>query len=164
MLEQQRLQIGVRQQKAGGGHEWPITDADSGAALGCVRSRTSGAARWRRWFARPVWQVHEGDDESLLMTLQGAWLWSGAWDVYDAQPRQVGSIQRGRLVDGDGVYVAAMEFGPDRRGGRIRNWHGLELASFQLSGGAATLTFLPALEGDPFAKMLVLAAALASSV
>lgn len=164
MLEHERLRIGARQQKTGAEDEWPITDADSGAVLGCVRSRTGGAARWRRWFARPVWEVYESDDESLLMTLQGAWLWSSAWDVYDAEPRRVGSLQRGRLVDGDGVYLAALELETARRGGRIRNWHGLELASFQLNEGAATLTFLPALEGDPFAKMLALAASLAHCV
>jgi hypothetical protein len=139
----------------------PISAGDTHTPLGVARRRVGSERRWLCWFARPVWEICEREDDSLLMTIHGAWLWSGATDVFDAEPRHVGCVQRGRLVDSTGLELAQLERLAMPGALRFVSPQGLEFATVQFVSGSASLCFRPILEGEPFLKMLVLAATLA---
>lgn len=156
MLERARLILGPWE-TAPGPPERPILDGHTERVLGVVRRRSVRPA-WLRWTARPVWHVLEAPDESLLMTLHGSWIWQRSCTVYDAEPRLIGALRGGRLFNHDDRFWAQSRSHSERGAGRFVSAQGLELASFHPHAQGTLLAFQPLLEGDPFAKMLVLAA------
>src|SRR5262249_41097220 len=131
-----------------------VRDAATGEPLGFVSRRPSTRWRWLRWLERPVWEVYETEDASLLMSLRGPGIWTRTWEVFDAEPRLVGTLRGTALLDGYGGRLAVAQRSHERGAGRFVNPHGLELASFSRHDRDTLLTFHPALEGDPFAKMI----------
>jgi hypothetical protein len=106
--------------------------------------------------------VHEEEDEPLVFTVHRAW---GLWprrEVRDAEGRPVGSLCGGRITDMDGRPVAELAVSGDDgervwcgRGGR-------ELARLTPGPDGLRLSFSPDV-GDPFVRMLLLAAVLADA-
>lgn len=130
-----------------------IVDADSGAQLGFARWQTP-AGWWQRLLGGPVLAVHEQEDEPLLFTVHRAGsLWPRR-EVRDAEEQPVGCIL-GRLVhDRFGRLVAALQEG------LFRNPYQHVLAETARTAEGVRLTFGEDVAGEPFIKMLLLAAAL----
>ena len=132
-----------------------VVDAETGAALGFARNRPAGG--WGRWLGGATLEVHEQQDASLLCTIRRGWLRRGCRLVYDADERGVGLVRGRRLEDRHGRLVAAG--GPD---GVFRDPDGRPLATLRAGAGGLTVAFTEGAATDPFARMLVLAAALRS--
>jgi hypothetical protein len=132
----------------------PIVDADSGAALGYARWQVESGRSWRRLLGRGVLAVHEQEDEPLLFTVRRAWSLFPRCDVCDADDQPVGSLA-GRLIhDRYGRPIASLEEDSFRDSDRRI------LAELAASGEGLRLTFSDDIAGEPFVKMLLLAAAL----
>jgi hypothetical protein len=134
-----------------------IEEPGGGTVLGLVR-RPVGPPRWRPWLSRPVLAVHENDDEPLLCTIHRLWRWRRTWEVRDADGHPVGQILTTAILSRQGWQ------------GRIR-WEAAgemicqdywkrTLATLSPSGDGFLLTFAEQLDGNPFAKMLLLGAVL----
>lgn len=133
-----------------------IRDGETGHWLGLARWRTAPPVGWRRWFGWLVLEVLESEDESLLFTLARGWRpWPG-WDVYDAEGRFVGSFHRQVIRDPLGGRFA--KWRPAT--GQFLGPQGYEVGVLAPSDTDLQLTFSPAIKENPFAKMILLAAAL----
>jgi hypothetical protein len=142
-------------QRRGVFHRRTIEDPASGNVLGFISSRR----RWLSWLARKKLEVYESDDASLLMTLWGpGWLYR-FWEIFDAEDRPRGVIDRAWLFDGVGEGLALLDLPAGGNSGRFVSPVGNELGTFQLLGAeGARLTFARNL--DPFARMVLLGAIL----
>jgi hypothetical protein len=131
----------------------PIVDGDSGVPLGYARWQTP-CRWWRRLFGGTLLAVHEQEDEPLLFTVRrGGSLWPRR-EVRDAEEQPIGFVL-GRLVhDRFGRLVAALQ------DGLFRNPHQRILAEMNSTTDGVRLTFGDDIAGEPFVKMLLLAAAL----
>lgn len=162
MLERQGLVLGPWNAAAaaadGGTPRRPVVDAATGEALGFVAQAAAGSG-WLRWLRPARFEVYETEDASLLCTLRGPALGRRAWEVRDSEDCPVATFFRGIVLDPDGRNQARLERSADG-GGIFFNASGLELATFAPSQGGILLTFAPALEGNPFARMALLAATL----
>lgn len=134
-----------------------VVDADAGAPVGSARPRPAGLLE--RWLAGPAVEVREHEDGSLLCVIRRGPLSPHRRAVFDADGRPVGAV-RGRRLQGRGGRVVAVRR-PDVGGGDVFvDPAGRPLATLSARPGGATLAFTDAIAADPFAKMLVLAAAL----
>jgi hypothetical protein len=115
------------------------------------------------WLAGQVLEVRETEDASLLLMLQGPRWFLGGWEVFDAEEHRVGSLRGSAVRDRLGRPLATVV--PSAGGGPLRfvTPSGYEPSSLAWTRTGARLTFAPDLGGDPFAKMLLLAAALVLS-
>jgi hypothetical protein len=105
-------------------------------------------------------EVFETSDESLVFSLRRSRGWPAAWQLLDAEERVVGTLRGRALYDGFGYFLAVIE-APDHSGaGRFLSADGRILGRFQMQGEGTTVTFAPDLEGNPFARMLLLGAVL----
>jgi hypothetical protein len=131
-----------------------IVDGDSGAALGYASWETEPSPWWRRMFGRGVLAVHEQEDEPLLLTIHRGWSWLPRCRVCDAEGKPVGALLGRIIQDRYGRSLAALDNGifrtPDRRA----------LAELAPTAEGLRLTFSDDIAGEPFVKMLLLAAAL----
>jgi hypothetical protein len=134
-----------------------IVAADTGAPLGFARWRTPGGPWWR---LRPaVLAVHEHEDEPLLFTVRRGWPLLPWREVRDAEGRRVGYLLGRRVSNRLGRRLAQRLRLADRY--EFRRADGRALAEVRLGREGARLTFGAEVAPDPFAKMLLLAAALA---
>jgi hypothetical protein len=155
MLEQRVLLVAPR----GAAATQPILDGESGRPLGCARWRPPPAAPWWRRLAPPVLAVHEEEDEPLVFTVHRGW---GLWprhEVRDADGRPVGSLRGGCLRDAGGRPVAELAAGEGKGERVFRGRGGRELARLTPGPEGLRLAFNPDV-GDPFVRMLLLAAVL----
>src|SRR5438093_1685029 len=135
-----------------------------GEQVGLVRQAPLPAPAWLGWLARRTLYVHELPDSSLVFVLRRAWGWPGRWHLFDAEERLVGTLRGRAIFDGSGNLLGVIE-SPDERGrGRFLAMHGRELGEYVLQGEGLRMTFAPAVEGNPFARMLLLGAALVQDV
>jgi hypothetical protein len=131
-----------------------IVDGDSGAALGYARWERTPSAWWRRAFCRGVLAVHEQEDEPLLLTIHRGWGWLSRRRVCDAEGKAVG-VLFGRIIhDRYGRLLASLE------NGVFRGPDQSVLANLVRTEEGLRLTFSEDIAGEPFVKMLLLAAAL----
>jgi hypothetical protein len=163
-----------------------VLDLASAAALGFAYRNPGTAGVWPRWLARPRIEVYETEDASLVFGACRAW-WSGAWDVADAEGRAVGSFRANAYrLTAQAVHLWQLPPAPgndpkypgtlirDRFGGllawldpaggdtgRILAADGAVLAELTRSAQGTEVRFIPARDGNPFLKMLLLAALLA---
>ncbi len=168
-----------------GGQARAVHDLATAAALGFAYRSPGTAGVWPRWLARPRLEVYETEDASLVFSVCRAW-WSGAWDVSDAEGRAVGGFRAGAFrLSAEAVrlwQLPAGAAGVKYRGtlvrdrfGRLLAWmdpagpatgrlvaaDGAALAHLSRSGQGTEVRFVPAQDGNPFLKMLLLAAVLA---
>ena len=133
-----------------------VVDASTGAPAGFARPRPAGL--WERWFGGAALEVHEYEDESLLCVIR-----PGRFPprrlVHDADGRRVGAVRGRRLEDRAGRIVALRGPDPAARGDVFHDPEGRPLATLRPGRDGAALAFTEA-AADPFARMLVLAAAL----
>jgi hypothetical protein len=136
-----------------------IVDADSGAPL--------GHARWehprRPWWcpiSRSVLAVHEYEDEPLLFTVRRCWSLLPRREVLDAEGASVGFLVGPLVYDCHGRQVAMRhkEIGATVHSYCTPYQRTLMEVSCVPKGGR--LAFSTNIAGEPFLKMLLLAAAL----
>jgi hypothetical protein len=175
MLEQQTLLLRpwafpadqpTHSARAGSGGAGPgartrvVLAGASGAPLGFAAWRTAPGVFWKRWFFRPVLEVFETEDASLLMTVAAPRRLGRDWEVRDAEGHPAGVLRGDVVLDRSGRALAAAEPDPAGAGRRFVTPLGSVLTTLTPAGDGMLLTFAPGLEGDPFARMVLLAAAL----
>jgi hypothetical protein len=106
-------------------------------------------------------EIHELEDESLLFTLLRPWFHLRAWEVFDAEEHLVGGMKRDFVLDCFGRMIARAAPLADGAGQRFLGPHEDELGTLVSSETGSRLEFAVAVAGNPFAKMLLLAGALA---
>ncbi len=136
-----------------------IRDAAAGTSLGLARWRVIRAPWWSAWLVRPVLEIRETEDESLLCTVAAPRLLVRAWTVQDADGQLVGTLRGNLVLDRFGRAVALVDRTADV-GHRFVGVQNHELAVLGPAEEGSRLAFAAPVTGDPFAKMLLLAAAL----
>jgi hypothetical protein len=142
-----------------GGQVQAIVDG-AGETVGFVRQPPPRTPRWLNWLSRRTIEVYEAPDGSLVFALRRAWGWRGGWQLLDADERLVGTLRGRVMLDGFGHFLAAIEPADKAGHARFLALEGSELGEYALDRNGAQLTFAPALQGNPFAKMLLLGAVL----
>jgi hypothetical protein len=163
MLERQGLVVGpwaTSDARAGRPRRRAVLDAATGEALGFVAQATPGS-RWLRWLWPAVLEVYETEDASLLCVLRRPSWARRVWEVQDSEGRRVATLLQAAVLDAEGRRQATLQ--RSAGGGKFLNPSGLELAAFFPSERGTVLSFAPALEGNPFARMALLGATLAAS-
>src|SRR5206468_664934 len=87
-----------------------------------------------------------------------------SWLVNDADDYFVGRRRGSLLQDGFGRHVATLEPRGSDCGGRFVGLDRAELGTWTEAPAGTTVTFARAVEGHPFAKMLLLAAVLSTKL
>ncbi|HEV3204428.1 MAG TPA: hypothetical protein VGY77_08600 [Gemmataceae bacterium] len=150
----------------------PIRDLTTEVYLGFARRKRVVISSWIPWPAWPVIEVFETEDASLLFTTYCR-SWFRTWEVVDAENHLVGCLRPGpgsshatkklpgiRINDSSIQSIAWMERPAAPSTGRILGPAGKELGFLAPSDQGTELRFAASLQGDPFAKMLILAACL----
>jgi hypothetical protein len=132
--------------------------SDTGQPLGYAWWRPPRRPWWR--LAPPVLAVHEQEDEPLLFTVRRRWPLLPGCELRDAEGRPVGYLRGPRISDRLGRCVARREKGAEGSACCYRHPAGRALGEVARADGGAVLRFAPAVRDDPFAKMLLLGAAL----
>jgi hypothetical protein len=135
-----------------------VVDPSTGVPLGFARPRRLGF--WDRVFGGVLVEVHECEDASLLCVIRRGRLWPYSRMVYDADGLLVGAVHGRRLEDPAGRPFAECKPEPNRTGDAYQDADGRTLATLRRSKEGVSVAFTEAIAADPFAKMLVLAAAL----
>jgi len=135
-----------------------VLDALTGAPLGFAGWRRPGGF-WPRWLARPVLAVHESDDAPLLFTAHGLWGLAARWEVRDAEGNVLGVLCGPLIKDRFGRALALWQR-PSGDVGRARDADGRELMTVVVTPEGTRVAFAAEAEGNPFLKMLLLAAVL----
>jgi hypothetical protein len=142
-----------------GGLVRTVTD-EAGATVGFARQPPPRMPRWLNWLSRRAIEVYEAPDGSLLFALRRGWGWRGSWRLFDADERLVGTLRGRVMLDGFGHFLSFVE-SPDAEGhARFLALEGHELGAYTQNRDATHVSFAPTLEGNPFAKMLLLGAVL----
>jgi hypothetical protein len=132
-----------------------IVDGDSGIALGTARWQHANGRGWRKWFHRRILEVREQEDEPLVFTVRRCWRFWPQRQVRDADEQEVGALIGHHVRDRFGRMVASFENGvfhaPDQPN---------TLAELTTTADGLRLTFDDDIAGEPFIKMLLLAASL----
>jgi hypothetical protein len=134
-----------------------LVEAITGAPLGFTRWRTRGS-RLTRWLTGPILEVREHEDEPLLFTVRRCWSFAARYLVCDAEDSPVGVLDRSHLLDRLGRLFTVRQ----REGERVvfRTTSGCPVAEAEPVAQTMRLSFHAAVENQPFAKMLLLAAVL----
>lgn len=135
-----------------------VADPATGASLGFARRRPPGL--WERWLGGWVVEVYEQEDASLLCTIRRGWLRPQCRLVYDADEQGVGVVRGRRLEDRRGRVIALRWQDAAGKGDVYRDPAGRPLATVRPGRDGLAVAFTEEVTADPFAKMLVLAAAL----
>jgi hypothetical protein len=109
-------------------------------------------------------EVREADDEPLVFTVQRRWLFRRTWQVRDADGNQVGSIRGPDLRGRYGQVLARQQAAQDGFSVQFRSHDRRDLATLVRVAADVRLTFAAEVQGDPFVKMVLLAAALLSTM
>jgi hypothetical protein len=135
-----------------------ILDADDATPVGsCQRRRRAG---WWSSFTRPVVEVHEQQDDSLLFSVRRCWSLFSWYEVWDADDRAIGWHGGPLLLSRTGRRMAVRE---DETGAGTSSYlaqNGKALARLNWQGDDVRLSFEDEIADEPFVKMLLLAAAL----
>jgi hypothetical protein len=195
MLEQEQLLLrpwvplpGSFRQDGGGTRPEPVEtwrravlDPATREELGHGRWHLAGVAGWLIWLARPVLQVFETEDASLLLTARRGWGPLSRWRVEDADGKPVGAFghdgvtlrapgstapldMKARrlpatwIADPSGCSFVRLEAATDETRERFVTNEGNELATLHRSPEGDLLRFAPAADPNPFVRMLLLAA------
>lgn len=133
-----------------------ILDPRTREALGFIyHRRRRGLFTRLCWWKRFDLDIHENDDEPLLMTLRSSFFPWFSWFVLDADGRLVGRIEAGKLFDEVGEPLALFR----KSEGIYRGVKG-DLAATNPEEGGIRLTLLGGEQSNPFVKMVLLAGAI----
>jgi hypothetical protein len=130
--------------------------------------RCLGLAGWQRprfldrfrWWPRGPLAIHEDEDAPLVFTVRPLWRLGTAWEVREADGHDVGLLTRKLLKDALGHKLAYLAQEARGTGIRICTPGGQEWMTLYLEAEDLRLTFAEAVDGQPYRKMMLLAAAL----
>lgn len=159
MLEQAALLLLPWEMTANGGRTRGVLDAATKVALGRARFVSRWGPEWLRRWLPPRLEIVETEDESLLCLVHRGW---GRWSAADAEGRLVGQVRGDLLIDARGQVVARWKQINPSGLVQFMTPAGVELATLERAVNGLRLTFATWLADDPYAKMLLLAAALTS--
>jgi len=134
-----------------------IVDGDSGGRVGFATWRPSRYSWW--WPGSPTLSVHEQLDAPVVFTVHRRWNWPPRREVRDAEGNSVGELIGDWVRDQTSRRVATRV----RREGHAAAFldaEGTPLASYWVDGDGMHFDFAPEVAGEPFLKMVLLAAAL----
>jgi hypothetical protein len=132
----------------------------TGATVGLARQPLTQTPNWLRWLSRRTLEVYEAPDNSLVFAMRRGWGWRSGWHLIDADERLVGTLRGRMLVDGFGQFLATVESVNAAGRGRFLAADGRVLGEYAMLRDGTRIAFGPDLEGNPFAKMLLLGAVL----
>jgi hypothetical protein len=135
-----------------------VVEPSTGAPLGFARPRRLHF--WERVFGGPLVEVHEHEDASLLCTIRRGRLWPYRRLVYDADGFLIGAVRGRQLEDPPGRVFAVRKPNPEGDGEVFLDADGRTLAALHRAKEGVMVAYSETIAVDPFAKMLVLAAAL----
>ena len=130
--------------------------------LGFVRPRPLGLLE--RWLGGSLLEIREQQDESLLCTIRNSWIRPRSLFVYDADDHCVGAVRGRRLEDRTGRNLARRRTNAEFKGDAFTDPEGRPLATLRSEADGVVIAFTEGITGNPFARMLVLAAALYESM
>jgi hypothetical protein len=153
-----------------------ICDPDTGRAVGFACAPAAGGGWWR-WLMRPVLEVHESEDASLLFTISRAWALAPRWEVRDAEGRRLGVFDPYNVAPATGTTpargpgtagphapappdVLVLEPVPGSFGREVELPPLPQLVAVSRTADGTLVVFAPGAVENPFARMLVLAAVL----
>jgi len=140
-----------------------ILDPIDHSFLGVARQRSQASSVWFGYLNRPVIEVHEGEDESLVFTVSRMWGLGTGWQVCDADGQRTGTLRAELIRDRLGCNLAVIELSQEAGEGRWLNPGSEELARFAPSSDGQLISFGTHVEANPIFKMLLLASLLRSS-
>jgi hypothetical protein len=134
-----------------------IADAETNAPRGFAlwQSETN---RWWTWLRPPLLSVHEQEEAPLIFTVRPCGLLGRQQEVRDAEDQRIGYLDGTAIRDRNYILYAQARL--NGNGIHYENPGGDTLAIMQRTPEGTVLTFTKLIEADPFAKMLLLAAAL----
>lgn len=158
----------------------PAVRIDESTTLACVGvARAPSPGKSWRWTIGRDLDVHEGEDEALLFSLRWSWFLGSFWLVLDADGQPIGKIRRTRrhgvlfrrlgygepAADAAGSVAEIPSESATHNGAAVTlavatSSAGQELGRLRCAGLSTWVTFSKELDSDPFAKMLLVAAAL----
>jgi hypothetical protein len=130
-----------------------------------------GLAGWRRprffaglsWWPRGSLAVHEDEDAPLVFTVHPRWRPGPAWEVREADGHDVGVLTRKFLKDALGHKLAYLDWEAQGASIRICTPGGQEWMTMNSEGKDLRLIFAETVDGQPYRRMMLLAAALAAT-
>jgi hypothetical protein len=140
-----------------------IVDAATRAPLGVARF-SRPASVWSRWLKWTSLEVCETADLALLCHVRRLWGRPPPWFVRDADDRLVGRLQGPVVSDALGRTVAIRDKVAGGGAERFLSHQGVELGMLEYRMEELVISFGVWLEGEPFTRMLLLAAAVTSDV
>lgn len=134
-----------------------IADGATGQPLGFVCRQADRERGWLGSLLGPLLSVHEQEEEPLVCTVRRCLLWT-QHEVRDAEGERVGYVGGRSVRDRNRLLYAW----PRTDGGTVvyQCVNGVAVAATRRIPEGLELSFARAIEPDPFAKMLLLAAAL----
>lgn len=142
---------------ADAGQSRRIADAATGKPVGFARIQPGTERGWLGLLLGPTLAVHEQEEEPLLFTVRRSFLWPQR-EVRDAEEVCVGYMSRRAIRDRNRLLYA--EARPHAAGVSYQCVNGALLAITRDTSTGLELIFKEVIYADPFAKMLLLAAAL----
>ena len=139
-----------------------IVAPDTGAPLGFARWPGT-AAPWWPFGGGPVLAVHEHEDEPLLFSVYRCWSLLPRREVCDADGHHVGILAGPQVRDRFGRSLAVLRRERNGRAATFLSPDGRSLGRVTADADGVRVAFGPEVAADPFAKMLLLAAALSNA-
>jgi hypothetical protein len=138
---------------------WAILEPNTRTLVGLARPGAKIGGFWKRCFGRALLAIYESEDEPLLCTLRHRWGLSSTWELRDADGHAVGRIARTGIQGPLNRYLIPVSRtnGP---GTDFFDLQGRRLAALIRQRDGRLLSFAVECKGDPFARMLMLGAAL----
>ena len=135
-----------------------LADAATGAAVGCAEWHPATEYGWLHSLLGPVLHVSEAEEKPLVFTVHRSLLWWTQREVWDAEGDRVGYVTGSTVRDRRHRVWAWAH--PSGEGIVYMGASGEDFASIRHTSQGIELAFTKYVERDPFAKMLLLTAAL----
>ncbi len=138
---------------------WAVLEPSSRTLVGLARPGAKTGSFRKRWFSRALLAVYESEDEPLLCTLRHRWSLPSSWELRDADGHTVGKIARRSIQGPMGRNLTVMS-STNAPGTEFLDLQRRRMATLVQQRDGRLLSFAVECERDPFARMLVLGAAL----
>jgi hypothetical protein len=133
-----------------------IVEDATGKPVGFAHRHT-GRPWWLRWLGVPL-AVHEVEEEPVVFRARRLWTMLPRWRVQDAENETVGTVAGTWLLDKWDRPILRRR--PTGASGTVETTDGRLAAEWAPVSDGTRVVFHPAVQNEPFVKMLLLAAVL----